>query len=322
MRAEIKTLRAAAVQMVSENDDIQGNLERATSFVDEAAKGGAKLILLPEFMPTGYIYSKDMWNAAEPEEGPTMTWLRENSKRLGVWLGTSYLEAEGEDFVNSFVITNPEGEEDGRVRKQTPAFAEAYFTKGEAGPHTIETELGKIGVGICYENQLAYTPQLMYSQGVDLQVMPHSAPSPMPNPLFPRRAVAKYDENLKNLPSYYANMLGIPVVFINKCGPWVSPIPFMPFLTQKSSFPGFSAIVDSDGSVKAQLGGEEGVIVEEVTLDPSRKTGVRPTCYGRWSMKMPWVMNQFRLIEAMGGAWYRHSGERKRRAREISSSAS
>ena len=320
MSEDVKTLTVAAVQMISENGDIQGNLEHAIPFVEEAAERGAKLILLPEFMPTGYIYSKDIWNAAEPREGPTMTWLRENSSRLGVWLGTSYLEAEGEDFVNSFVITNPEGEEDGRVRKQTPAFAEAYFTKGEAGPHVIDTELCKIGVGICYENQLAYTPQLMYSQGVDLQVMPHSAPSPMPNPLFPAKAVAKYNENLKKLPAYYASMLGIPVVLINKCGPWVSPIPFMPFLTQESSFPGFSAIVEADGEFKAQLGTEEGVIVEEVTLDPSRKTGVCPTGHGRWSIKMPWVMNQFRLIEAMGSAWYRHSDERKRRAQEISSS--
>jgi N-carbamoylputrescine amidase len=250
-----------------------------------------------------------------------MRWLREHSKRLGVWLGTSYLEAEGEDFVNSFVITNPQGEEDGRVRKQTPAFAEAYFTKGEAGPHVIDTELGRIGVGICYENQLAYTPQLMYSQSVDLQVMPHSAPSPMPNPLFPAKSVAKYDENLKNMPSYYAGMLGIPVMLINKCGPWESPIPFMPFLTQKSSFPGFSAIADSDGKIVVQLGEEEGVIVADVTLDPSRKTTTCPTCHGRWSRKMPWAMNQFRLIEAAGSAWYKHSSERKRRAREISSSA-
>ncbi|MBN2027143.1 MAG: carbon-nitrogen hydrolase family protein, partial [Actinobacteria bacterium] len=182
---EAKKLAVAAVQMISENGDIPGNLERATAFVDEAAERGARLILLPEFMPTGYIYSKDIWNAAEPKEGPSMTWLREHSSRLSVWLGTSYLEAEGEDFFNSFVITNPAGEEDGRVRKQTPAFAEAYFTKGEAGPHVIETELCRIGVGICYENQLAYTPRLMYSQGADLQVMPHSAPPPPPHPPLP-----------------------------------------------------------------------------------------------------------------------------------------
>jgi len=318
-REKVRSFRVAAVQMESENGNIGANLERATRFVDEAAGLGAKLIVLPEFMPTGYIFTKEIWDAGEPKEGPTVRWLRETSKKHGVWLGTSFLEAEGEDFFNTFVLTNPDGQEDGRVRKQTPAFAEAYFTKGDAGPHLINTELGKIGVGICYENQLAYTPRLMYSQSVDLILMPHSAPSPMPNPLFPAKAVEKYNQNLQKLASYYADMLGIPVVMINKCGEWRSSIPFMPFLTQESSFPGLSTIVDSDGTLKAQLGDEEGVIVEEVTLDPTCKKNVQPLCYGRWSMKMPWVMNQFRVIEAIGRTWYRFSGERKRRAREISS---
>jgi len=321
MVEEVKTLRVAAVQMVSENDDVEGNLARATVFVEEAVSRGAKLVALPEFMPNGYVYTSELWNTAEGPDGTTLRWMKETSSRLGIWLGTSFLEAEGEDFLNSFVITNPDGGEDGRVRKQTPAFAEAFFTKGASSPHVIPTELGKIGVGICYENQLAYTPQLMYSQGVDLMLMPHSAPSPMPNPLFPARAVQKYDRDLEGLANFYASMLGIPAVLINKCGEWRSPLPLLPFLAQKSSFPGLTAIADSDGSMKAQLQKEEGVIVEDVTLDPARKTGTPPTGHGRWSHKVPWQMNQFRLFEFIGGLSYRHSSERKRRAREISSRA-
>jgi N-carbamoylputrescine amidase len=248
-----KTVRVAAVQMECVNGDVQANLDRATGFVDDAAKRGAKLIILPEFMPNGYTYSKEIWDTGEPEEGPTVQWLREHSRRLGVWLGTSFVEAEGEDFYNTFVLTNPDGEDDGRVRKQTPAFAEAYFTKGDSGPHIINTEIGRIGVGICYENQLAYTPQLMHSQSVDLMLMPHSAPTPMPNPLFPKRYTEIYNQNLKSLAPYYAILLGIPVIMINKSGPWDSPIPMMPLLTQHSTFPGFSAIVDSDGTLMAQL---------------------------------------------------------------------
>ncbi|MDY6797094.1 MAG: hypothetical protein SWK76_17705 [Actinomycetota bacterium] len=51
-----------------------------------------------------------------------------------MWLATGFLEAEGEDFYNTFVHCNPSGEEDGRVRKQTPAFAEAYYTRCDTGP--------------------------------------------------------------------------------------------------------------------------------------------------------------------------------------------
>ncbi len=165
-------------------------------------------------------------------------------------------------------------------------------------------------------------PQLMHSQGVDLMLMVHSSPSPMPNPLYPAKAVQKYDRDLEGLAAFYARMLGIPVVSSNKCGPWSSTLPLLPFLAQESSFTGFTTIADSDGSMKAQLGKEEGVIVEDVTLDPARKTGTIPTFRGRWSHEVPWQMNQFRLFEFLGGLSYRFNGERKRRAREISSTAS
>jgi N-carbamoylputrescine amidase len=319
MVEKAKTVRVAAVQMESKNGLIEANLEHATRFVDKAAQNGAKLIILPEFMPTGYIFTPAIWDAAETKEGSTVSWLKESSKKLGVSLGTSFLEAEGEDFFNTFVMTTPNGEEAGRVRTQTPAFAEAYFTKGDAGSHVINTEFGKIGVGICYENLLAYIPQMMFQQSVDLLLMPHSAPLPMPNFLFPRKQVEFFKNLLKSLAQHYTNLLGIPVIMINKCGQWQSPIPGMPFLLQDSSFPGLSVIADSDGSIKAQLGDKEGVIVEDVMLDSSRKTHTQPQCRGRWAMKLPWQIRQWRLVEAIGSIWYMRNSKRKKRAREVSS---
>jgi len=322
MAGETRVLTVAAVQMVSENGNVEGNLERATAFVEEAAERGARLVILPEFMPNGYIYDRSMmWETAERAGGPTSTWMKETSGRLGIWLGAGFLEAEGHDFFLSFLITTPYGGEAGRVRKQTPAFAEAFFIRGESSPHVIQTDLGKMGVGICYENHLSYMPQLMYSQGVDFMCMVHSSPSPMPNPLYPAKAVEKYDRDLKGLAGFYAGMLGIPVVSSNKCGEWHSSLPLLPFLAQESSFTGFTTIADSDGSIKAQLGKEEGVVVESVTLDPARKATTPPAGRGRWSHKVPWQMNQFRLFEAIGGLQYRLSRERKRRARRISSGA-
>ncbi|MBC7248158.1 MAG: carbon-nitrogen hydrolase family protein [Actinobacteria bacterium] len=318
MSDEARTLRVAAVQMASENGAVEKNLARATVLAEEAAASEALVVVFPEFMPTGYVYSKEIWDAAEPADGPTMRWLRETSRRLGIWLGTSYLEAEGDDFYNSFVLVDPQGTTAGRVRKQTPAFAEAFFTRGEAGPHVIETGIGRIGVGICYENLLAYTPRLMCSQAAEILLMPHSAPSPMPNLFFPAGAVRAYNHNLKNLAPYYAAMLGIPVIFVNKCGPWTSPVPGLPFLTQKSSFPGYTCIVDGDGTVRAQLDDREGVIVEEVTLDPARRVEAVLSLRGRWALKVPRAMNQFRFIEAAGKGFYLLSRERRRRARQVS----
>jgi len=311
-------LRIAAIQMQSENGLIENNLKRALGFVEAAARKEARLIVLPEFMPTGYIFTKAIWDGAEPTNGPTVQWLGKHSKRLGVYLGTSFLEADGEDFYNTFVLTGPDGRELGRVRKQTPAAFEAYFTRGDPGNHVIETGIGRIGVGICYENQHCFIPRLMQSQSVDLLLMPHSAPATAESPLFPRSELDKDARRLRDLAQYYARLLGIPAVMINKCGPWESSLPGLPFLTQRSRFPGYTAIADSDGALKERLDDEEGVIIAEVTLDPAHRVKEIPKKGGRY-LESSWPGCIFPLIEAAGRIWFRLSGERKKRAREISS---
>ena len=300
---------------------IEDNLHHAATLVEQAAQRGARLVLLPELMPGGYEFSASIWDGAEPREGPTVRWLKETSKRLSVWLGTSFLEAEGEHFFNTFVLTTPDGEEAGRVRKQTPAAFEAYFCKGEASPHIIDTELGKIGVGICYENHLSYIPQLMHRHSVDLMLMPHSFPSLPDSPVFRPRHIQYFDEQIRGVARRMASLLGVPVVMANKSGSCQSPAPFLGVRLKwgaDSRFPGLSAIVDSDGTVKAQLEGEEAVIVEDVTLDPSRKASEPPECCGRWVWEGPWGRNCSRLIEACGGLWYTLSPRRKRKARAVS----
>jgi N-carbamoylputrescine amidase len=323
MPGEGMTVRLAAIQMESKNGLVEANLEHATQLVQKAARRGASLILLPELMPSGYVYATSIWDGAEPTQGSTVRWLEDTATKLGAWLGTSFLEADGQHFFNTFVLAAPDGKVAGRVRKQTPAVFEAFFTKGAVGSHVIETELGKIGIGICYENQLTYIPQMMCQASADLLLMPHSAPTVM-RALLGHKGVKGYENSLKELATRYARQLGIPVVMANKCGPWVSPLPGLPFRREISSFPGLSAIVDSDGALKAQLADEEGVIVEDVRLDPSRKTNRASQPYGRWAWDdaygLPWLLrNSCPVIEALGRLWYTASAERRRRARKISS---
>jgi N-carbamoylputrescine amidase len=303
-----RIVRIASVQMESKNGLVEANLEHASPMVEQAAREGAKLVLLPEFMPTGYIFTTAIWDGAEPGNGQTVQWLKANSKRLGIWLGTSFLEADSEHFFNTFVLTTPEGVEAGRVRKETVAAFEAFFTKDGPGSHVINTELGKIGVGICYENQLAYIPQIMYRESVDLLLMPHSYP-----------IIAEMMLTLGELAGWYARLLGIPAIVCNKCGRWQAAYPGLPFYKAESYFPGLSTIADSDGTIKVQVKNEEKVIVADVTLDRGRKTRQAPRPHGRWADDGKWLRNGARVIEAVGGMWYTLSRERKRKALRISS---
>ena len=309
-------LRVAAVQMESANGMLAKNLERARSFVEEAARDRAELILLPEFLATGYAWTTDIWNAAEPAVGPTVEWLCQTSSRFQVWLGASFLEAEGDDFYNTFVLTAPDGSEAGRVRKQNPALWEAFFFRGQAGPHVIDTALGRIGVGICYDNYLAYFPRLMYEQSVDLILMPHSAASFSEMFPFCRDTIELFQRDLRELPAHHAELLGVPVIMSNKCGPWHSGKPGQP----PASFLGSSAIVDSDGTVMQQLRGEERVIFADVTLDPARKRTSPPPSFGRWARKTSFWRNFVCWFpESAGSLYYRMSPTRRDQARVVSS---
>jgi N-carbamoylputrescine amidase len=83
-----------------------------------------------------------------------------------------------------------------------------------------------------------------------------------------------------------------------------------------STFPGMSAIVDGDGCVKAELGDEEGVIVAEVQLDPTRKGKHALPCHGQmWAIPVPWYADMWPMTQAWGEHAYEQNSARKQRAK-------
>lgn len=312
-----RQLRVAAIQFSAEPGAVQRNLERAGELVRQAASQGASLILLPELTPGGYVLTEKIWDSAETMRGHSVTWLKSLARQCGVYLGMSFLEADGKDFFNSFVLANPDGVVAGRVRKAPPASAEAYFFRSGTGPHYIDTDLGRLGVSICYE-ALLYQYQLEHHRnGVDIVLIPMSAGTP--TPVFPirKRDCLDYDAMLRGLAARHAGALGVPVIMANKCGPLVTAMPSgLP--AQDTSFPGLSTIADSDGLVKDQLGSEPGVAFGEVTLDPARKAIAAPRAYGRWSLPVPWFSFFFPLAAFFGARVYARSKARAERAAAVS----
>ena len=257
--------------MRSLDHNIDGNLEAATGFAEKAAAQGAKLVLYPEFMSTGSYLSFETWDSAEPRNGKTVQWLKATSRQLHIWLGAGFFEADGEDFYDTFVLTTPEGQEAGRVRKALPAEGEAYFFRGDSTSHILDTAIGKIGVGICAESYYCALPTRLIKESADLVLMPTASPDMsrgggLPSPPGTRQA------------SWYAKKLGIPVAMVNKVGRSYKPPPN----EINGFFPGLSAIVDSDGTVRQSMNDKEGVGIADVTLDPSRKRSASdaPVCTG------------------------------------------
>ena len=310
----VKQIKVAALQLECRAGNVDENLDHGSQLVETAVHRGAQLVLLPELMPGGYHLTEAIWDSAETFNGRSVTYFKYLAKRHGVYLGTSFLEAEGEDFFNSFVLIDPSGEVTGRVRKSPAASVEAYFYRAGDDSHVIETDLGRIGIAICYEMLLYERLLELHQASVDMVLIPAAAGRPRP---FIPGDIARFDRMLKRVPPRYAEALGVPVIMANRTGSLHTPLPGgLPYL--KSSFPGYSMIVDSDGVVKAALGHEEGVIVDDVCLDASRKVKKQPRRFGKlWAVPMPWYGFIWPLTQRMGERAYANNVRRKEHAKII-----
>jgi len=322
-QGKIRTLRIAAIQVESQHGQIETNHAHATPLIEEAVHNGAEMVVLPELFACGYVPNKTIWDYAEPKEGRTVTWLRETSSRLGIYLGAGLVEVEGTDLFNDFVMTTPGGKVAGRARK---ANAEACCFRRGRGNHIINTDIGKIGVGICADNHFSAFPKLMQANFVDLMLMPHAWPT-----LYRTSGLASEEDMLRmekemiGFAPLYASLLGVPAVFVNAVG----TMGRMPGLVGKLMNPGLfrlqglSRIVDLDGTLKGALGKKEGVLVSEVTLDPSRKQHKKPKDYGGWLHPGSALLRK--VIMPLDLAWsivyYRFNLERRKKAMHISSLA-
>ena len=310
-----KKIRVAAVQMNCRPVEVAHNLAHAETMVTSAAERGATLVLLPELMPSGYMATEQIWDSAETIDGCSVNWLLSTAKHFGIYLGFSFLEAKGEDFYNSFVLASPEGKLIGRVRKNPPASIEAYFYKAGSDRHVIETDIGRIGVGICYENLLYDHMCFLYGENVDLVLSPAAAGRPKP---FIPGDVKRFEKMLINGRAVFAKTLGVPIVTANQVGPLETDLPgSLPYL--KSSFPGLSSIVDCDGTVKAELNDEEEIIVADVHLGHNAERKSEPKRYGKmWGIPAPWYAFIWPLTQKWGEKSYASNIRRKERALSIS----
>jgi N-carbamoylputrescine amidase len=312
----MKQLSLAAAQITCQDGKVQENLARATQMAEQAHRQGAQLVLFPEFMPQGYLLTPALWDSAEPFDGPTTRWLSETSRRLGLYLGTSFLEARNGHFLNTFALAGPSGKIVGAVRKRDPSMWEAYFFKSERGNPYLDTDLGRVGVGICFDNHTCEIASAIMQSNIDLMLMPHSYCTPtQPNKMTSQADIDQLNGRPGLVARLYNAWFGVPVLMCNKSGAWDSPVPDTTLGVPKDfRFSGRSILLDSDGTLRGQLGDEETVLVGTVTLDPALKKQTRPPKYSRYIYPGSPGREIIRLMEWRGSLSYTFSKLRKAKA--------
>mgnify|MGYP002381854893 CR=1 FL=1 len=103
--------KIAAVQMNCQFADTSANREKIRAKFREAVGQGAKLVIFPECILTGYGFesAEEAWPHTETLPGQTTETLAQDCRELQAWCVFGLLERAGEHFFNSCALVGPEG---------------------------------------------------------------------------------------------------------------------------------------------------------------------------------------------------------------------
>lgn len=145
-----RTIKVATVQMDAMPAPVTERLQRAEGIVSQAAQAGAQLVVLPELFNTGYAYTDKNYELAEPLDGVTSAWMKATAARLGIHLAGALLLLDSGEIYDTMLLFSPSGQM-WRYDKNYPwAWERAYF-RGRRGMTVAQTELGDLGLMICWD---------------------------------------------------------------------------------------------------------------------------------------------------------------------------
>ncbi len=284
-------MKIAAIQLNNYIGEMVQSFIGAETLIKEAVDEGAKLVALPELSTCGYIPNTDIWSFGEPREGITSKWAREIAKKYQIYVGAGFLECDGFDFYNSYLIANPQGEIDGVIRKKD---VEAYCFKSFLDNNIIETEIGRIGIGICADTHKKWFFKKMKKLQPDLIILPHAWATPtIENKLISKKDITKAEQDLKTLGKIYASNLKVPTMFINSWGKMPTMLGFFGKMMSSDYFSlnGSSAIYLPDGRA-FYCQEEENQITVDVDLKVPEKVQTTPQFYHGWLHKGSWIIRK------------------------------
>ena len=250
----------ASIQMRVSRDK-QANLSHASELLEEAARRGADLAVLPEMFCCPYELDQFRSYAEPLPDGAAGCLLRDAAERLRIHIGgASIPELDGDRVYNTATLWSPDGELLLSHRKvhlfdvDIPGGISFHESESLAAGErfaTAESALGRVGLAICYDLRFPESFRALVLGGAELVVLPGAF-------------------NTTTGPAHWEPLLRARAIentcYVVACSP--APHPDVRYPAW-----GHSMIVDPYGEVKACAERDEAIVMAEV--DGARLAEVR-----------------------------------------------
>jgi len=205
-------IKIALAQISCKQGNKAENIKKIESRVTKAKQQGADLVIFPELSLTGYTMRDQIYELAETIPGHSTTVLEKIAKKTGAYIifGMPELSEKTQATVyNAAVLVGPDGFI-GKYRKMYlpthSVFEEKRYFRPGYQTAVFETELGKIGLIICYDIFFPEVSRLTRLKGAQLIVCISASPATR-RTFFETLTAARAIENTAFLA--YVNLVGI-----------------------------------------------------------------------------------------------------------------
>ncbi|MBS7647618.1 MAG: carbon-nitrogen hydrolase family protein [Candidatus Aenigmatarchaeota archaeon] len=204
--------KVALCQISCQRGDKTANIQKMEESTAKAKQQGAELVIFPELSLTGYTLRDELYRLAEKIPGPSTNTIKEIARKYEIHIvfGMPELSEKTQaTLYNTAVLVGPKGFI-GKYRKMylpTHSIFEEkrYFRQGyHAG--VFETELGSIGLIICYDIFFPEVCRLTRLEGAQLIACISASPA-IRRGFFENLTIARAIENTAFLA--YVNLVGV-----------------------------------------------------------------------------------------------------------------
>jgi N-carbamoylputrescine amidase len=255
---------------MSMSETRENNVATAERLVRQAASGGAGIILIPELFEGQYFCKEQEavhhQRATSIEDNVTISHFQKVAAELKVVLPLSVYERAGNALFNTVVMVDADGSRMGVYRKSHipdgPGYSEKfYFSPGDTGFRVWNTQRGRIGVGICWDQWFPEAARAMALQGAECILYPTAIGSEPQDPTWDS------SRHWQRVMQGHAAANLIPVMAANRVGREVQN-------STEITFYGSSFITDNTGALVAEAGRDSEEIIH-ATFDRSALSALR-----------------------------------------------
>jgi N-carbamoylputrescine amidase len=168
------------IQMACAKDPNE-NLAKAEWRIREAAGNGAQIVSVEELFRSQYFCreeSADLFDLAEPLDGPTKQNFSRLARELGIVIVGSIFERRAPGvYHNTAIVIDADGEMLGAYRKMhipdDPLYFEKYyFTPGDLGFRCFDTRFARVAPLVCWDQWYPEAARLAALAGAQVLIYP------------------------------------------------------------------------------------------------------------------------------------------------------